>query len=301
MDSNVDRLLAMWQALNWDMWFDRRDEYPDDPTPSDPLLPFHHDTVGQSWTSELCRDWRKSNYQYDDLRDMPKGKPTPEFQVELRKHIAELYPSTSFHLKAAESFPTDQDTFNDYVINVVYDRYALNGRAYSILFYIGDPELPFSASKNDPNYVGQVYTFGSPVISADGTTTCDNCGRQQAAKVLSKAQIPLTLPLVRRISKIRQGFSSVPGVELGRLDPHAVESVLKYGLKWHFVALGGKEFGPEHFPRTEVAVLHGQGAHPGEEEILPRFGGYSKLTHATEKVPLGFNNEIGPDDLIDDD
>ena len=288
----------MWQVLNWDLWFDHPQAL--DPTPDQALHPFHDDDHHRSWTSNKGRDWRKSNYQYDDLKDMPSGVPTEEFRTSLRKHINKLYPSTS-SIVAPLGYTLENDSFNDYVINVVYDRYALNGRAYSILFYIGEPTTSFNASKEVPNFVGVVYTFSAPLVSADGKTTCDNCGKQQAAKVLSKAQIPLTLPLARRVAPISAGYSTIPATQLGRLDPGSVEKVLDVGLEWHFVALGGTEVEPSHFPMTEIAVLQGIGKHPVGDRIMPRYEDYSKLTDATKNKPLGYGNEMGPNDLIKDD
>ena len=288
----------MWQTLNWNMWFDNPKS--GDPAPSQALPPFHHDTQNGSWTSDMGRDWRLSNYQYDDLKDMPPGEPTAEFQALLRQHINELYPSTS-SIVASTDYTLADHTFYDYVINVVYDRYALNGRAYSILFYIGEPTKDFSASKSDPNFVGAVYTFSAPFVSASGKITCDNCGRQQAAKALSKAQIPLTLPLIRRTRLISDGYSTIPATLLGPLKPDKVEQVLHHGLKWYFVALGGREVELSKFPDTEVAVLQGTGKHPVADHIMPRYTDYTKLTDATKNKPLGYGHRIGPNDLIGDD
>lgn len=153
---------------------------------------------------------------------MPPGEPTPEFQALLQQHINELYPSTS-SIAAPTGYTLANDTFYDYVINVVYNRYALNGRAYSILFYIGEPTKDFSASKSNPNFVGAIYTFSAPLVSASGRITCNNCGRQQAAKALLKAPIPLTLPLIRKATPISADYSTIPAIPLGPLKPDEVE------------------------------------------------------------------------------
>lgn len=295
---NIDRLCAMWQALNWNTWFNKPE--PNDPAPSEPLHPFHYDTQSNSWTSDRSRDWRLLKYQYDDLKDMPPGEPTPEFQASLRRRINDLYPSTS-SVVADTGYSLEHNFFNDYIINVVYDRYALNGRAYSILFYLGDPTQGLNASKSDPNFVGAVYTFSAPLVSNDGRTTCDNCGKQQAAKVLSKAQIPLTLPLIRRVGPIGGGYSTIPATQLGLLEPGRVERVLHFGLKWYFVAIGGRQVEASEFPNTEIAVLQGRGQHPVEDRIMPRYEGYTKLREATRNKSLGYGHETGPNDLIGDD
>ncbi|KAG4440203.1 hypothetical protein IFR05_004282, partial [Cadophora sp. M221] len=67
---NVDRLAAIFQKLNPNMWFN-----PQGRVGSAPLDPFHIDTASTSWNSDLCRDWRASlGYEYDDLS--APGPPT---------------------------------------------------------------------------------------------------------------------------------------------------------------------------------------------------------------------------------
>ncbi|KAL9039467.1 MAG: hypothetical protein Q9214_004866, partial [Letrouitia sp. 1 TL-2023] len=168
-------------------------------------------------------------------------------------------------------FTLQNDTFYDYIINVVYDRYTLNGIAYSILFYIGKPIVDFSVAKTDPHFLGSVYAFGAPVPFADDQTTYDNCGKQNAVNKLSKAQISLTLPSVRRAQPISTRGFGIPGTPLGSLDPDAAERVLDIGLKWYFIELGGRKADASEFLRTKIAVLRGEGQHPVEDHVIPRY------------------------------
>lgn len=80
--SNVDRLFAIWQALNVknkDNWFERSDEQLQDDgtwsikegdtdTPQTPLAPFHKDTSGTYYTSDDIRDWMTLYYSYSELQ-----------------------------------------------------------------------------------------------------------------------------------------------------------------------------------------------------------------------------------------
>jgi hypothetical protein len=68
----------MFQTLNWDLWFN--DQQSGDPSPSDDLVPFHIDTQGNTYNSEMTRDWTKLNYQYDVL--VPRPAPTGETGAE---------------------------------------------------------------------------------------------------------------------------------------------------------------------------------------------------------------------------
>lgn len=294
--SNVDRLCAIWQALNWNLWFDK--PQPNDPSPSDALKPFHYDTQNGNWDSDRSRDWRKLNYQYDDLKDMPAGVPPPSAYVaQLQAAMNKLYPSTSSALAGTIYNLEDGKSFDDYIINVVYDRYALNGRSYSILFYIDEPTQPLYLYYDDPHFLGSVYTFSGSIPSTDGGPGCGNCEQQQAAKVLSKAQILLTLPLLRLVTSVRYDIPTL----VGRITPSQVATVLQRGLSWRFVALGGQEVDQSRFPNTEVAVLHGRGYHPEGDRITARYAGYKKVAQATSNKPLGYGHQIGPNDLIADD
>lgn len=231
-----------------------------------------------------------------DLKDLPSYAESV-----LKPRIHELYPTSA---KAVEALPefnrldTDNKIFNDYIINVVYDRYALKGRAYSILFYLGKPTQPFCNSKADPNFIGQIYTFSKPYIQK-GKVTCANCQKQSEVNKLSRAQIPLTLQLLRLASPIRDNKLGLPvSPTLGYLPPKDVEEVLQHGLEWYFIEVGGILRDYKNFPdTTQVTVLQGEGRHPTDGKVLPSFGNYKILKEATKERPLGFGNPIGRNDL----
>jgi tyrosinase len=128
------------------MWFDSPE--PDDPTPGDPLQPFHFDTRNGAYTSDMVRDWTKLNYTYDVLVPAPEpvedegilAKPAPSVAGQERLAIA-VQPSsgrTLSHLrrtinnqyastrKSLIDAPEIHGRKNDYIINIVYDRYVLS-------------------------------------------------------------------------------------------------------------------------------------------------------------------------------
>lgn len=137
----------MFQTLNWDLWFN--DQQSGDPSPSDDLVPFHIDTQGNTYNSEMTRDWTKLNYQYDVL--VPRPAPTGETGAEglvqpvmeaqgilapqavrhevsqppkhlvsdLKRTLNSRYGNTRKDLFNA---PSVDGRKNDYIINIVYDR-----------------------------------------------------------------------------------------------------------------------------------------------------------------------------------
>ncbi|KAM0812941.1 putative tyrosinase [Seiridium cardinale] len=139
-----------------------------DPSPESPLRLFHTKDDGDPrkdfWTSQMARNWTKLNYQYNDLEPGKgaideKGELNENkkiYKMDLLAHIQKIYPSTKNYVhgirrdgkaKNKQFFEEDKDFWDDYIINVVYDRYALNGLSYTIEFDL------------EGRLVGQVYAF----------------------------------------------------------------------------------------------------------------------------------------------
>ncbi|KAL3426473.1 hypothetical protein PVAG01_03264 [Phlyctema vagabunda] len=305
---NIDRLTAIWQTFNREKWFGNLQ--PNDPAPDSKLRPFHYDENGGTWTSDMCRDWTTLRYQYDDLvpharAKNPDGTINQEIYLqELREYIDETYPATNTKVRDVPGYVRDHK-FDDYVINVIYDRYALEGHAYAILFFLGEAPEELNNYRDSKNFVGLVYTFSSPILDGEG---CVNCAKQKADGILSKAQVPLTLPLLGKLSERPLADSPAPGLPspgVGDFDQRTVEVVLKRLLNWKFVQLGGRERHAEEFPRTEIAVLRGEGVHPdpagSARPDRPLFSRYRKLKTATEDNLAGFAHPRTSLNLIHDD
>ncbi|KAM5350817.1 hypothetical protein ACJ41O_007322 [Fusarium nematophilum] len=281
--TQIDRLLAMWQSLNWTRWFDCEEppgkgnekDVPDD-TPDDYLYPFHDKDNGDPntdvWTANKCRDWTVFNYQYDDLMDLSKKALNEDktlnekhFKCLLRGYINEIYPCTEKFIWSIDEtrgidiprnlrpdLGDQKNQWHDYIINVVYDRYALGGRSYTIKFYLGGPKNVDKTRFEPQNYVGSVYTFGGGVRSTE--ESCSNCKKQADAGVLSCAQVPLTIQLLHH---------AIDGVADHPLkDFEDVGAYLKLHLRWKVIAFGGVELEEEDlgpFHRTKITVYRGIG------------------------------------------
>ncbi|KAH1293571.1 prephenate dehydrogenase (NADP(+)) [Aspergillus fumigatus] len=180
--NNVDRLTAIWQVLNQDHWFD--EPHPSDAKPDDPLKPFHV-SKDKYFTSDDARFWRKYGYDYDIVKK--PGTNEDRAPEEVKMKINQLYgePISRLH----EGQPVEYD----YVINVIYDRYALDGIPYTIVFYLHLKDGSYKC-------LGGVYTFSTKLSDAQDTERggCDNCREQKKAGVLASAQIPLTYTLYER-------------------------------------------------------------------------------------------------------
>ncbi|KAF4990549.1 hypothetical protein FGRMN_8410 [Fusarium graminum] len=275
----IDRLLAIWQALYWDLWWDSEEpENPDpnpeepyepDATPNDLLEPFHTKSNGSQtdvWTSNDVRNWTKLGYQYDDLDPKPSALNDDgtlneeQYKIELDSYIHKTYPGsaqvvgtirTMRGIRIPKGLSEEEgDAFKDYIINIQYDRYALRGTSYSIKFYLGGQNNVPETNYVNENYIGEVFTFTAPYDESDsGEGGCANCKAQAEAGVLSQGQIPLTIPVLNHIYDHEEDHPIREYKE--------VAEYLELHLNWKFVQHGGLERDPKDFPNTKVTVLEG--------------------------------------------
>ncbi|EXL58350.1 hypothetical protein FOCG_01893 [Fusarium oxysporum f. sp. radicis-lycopersici 26381] len=265
----IDLFLAIWQCLNPKLWFDNGQSGDSDTAgatassvtdgkETDPLEPFHkkdNDPEKEVWTAQACRDWTELNYQYDDLAEVAERT--------IRNNIPDgLRPSQH-----------QNGLWKDYIINVVYDRYALDGLSYTIQFFIGGPPGEDTTNFEKHNYVGHVYSFGGRHSTSEGS--CKNCKRQAEAQVLSCAQVTLTIHLLHRIRDYVPDHSF-----------EGVEEYLRRYLRWRVVKYGGEVVSEEGFKRKfsklQISVLRGTGRiKPGNAQSA---GSVSSLH--SECVPL---------------
>lgn len=187
------------------MWWDADDQTQ---LPGDFLSPFHTNTSGGEWTSDKQRNWLDLNYSYPELqRWLPKYKVDGKFdeklyQSDVVNQIFLLYGTASqlafsqpegytiSPYEGAEllhSEDEDVKELNDFVVNVLYKRFALDGASYLISIYFGEDE------------VGTVYNFCSPLMLDGEAGACAKCLTQKAAGSMSTGQVPLNIELQWRI------------------------------------------------------------------------------------------------------
>lgn len=317
-------MLAIWQCLNPKLWFDNEQpgtfSTPGTAAPSisddketDPLEPFHrkdNDPEKEVWTAQACRDWTELNYQYDDLAEVAErtirkhGRFVPgEFQTELRSHIDTIYPGTGYLIQSIDksstvldgiwSCPSQKGSWKDYIINVVYDRYALDGLSYTIQFFLGEAPGEDTTSFEKRNYIGHVYSFGGRKSSSGGS--CNNCKKQAAAQVLSCAQVPLTIHLLHLIR------DNIPDHSTKNSD--GIEDYLRLHLRWRVVKYGGEvifeEAFKKNFSKLQISVLRGTGrirsgnAQSGGS-VSSSHSDYVPLPEITDGKPGGLQRDKAP-------
>ncbi|RAH44846.1 tyrosinase [Aspergillus brunneoviolaceus CBS 621.78] len=265
---NVDRLLAIWQYLNPDKWLNEADGL------SKNLEPFSTDHHRTPWNSVLARPWEQYGYSYPELVGNPKREDLIQaIQAKYGAPVKQLRPAQGKH-----SLPgISHETFQDYIINLIYDRNALDGYPYKISFALLVDErthLP----------VGEVYNFSTPLDS-----DCGNCQTQKKEGVLSKAQVPITLHLheaVRRHSGVIRAVNYTPDDEPG-LRPEYMQHFLEGALIWTVTTNGGQVIELDDFPGLEVTVLTAEAQFSETHAARYQPNKYEILHRATHGKPRG--------------
>ncbi|KAL2678554.1 hypothetical protein Neosp_009302 [[Neocosmospora] mangrovei] len=278
---NVDRQFAIYQTNNGKgQWFTGA-KTGTDPTAQDSLYPFHTDTKFTNWNSDGVQDWTTLGYTYPDLA--PETDSTGTAPLELvQKRLTEKYGVLRRVLHKVGSTQNIEGLNNDYVINVVYNRFALNGISYSIHFFIGqESDIPKSPAdyKLSLDYVGGIHTFSSNYWTRGNKNgvNCENCQKQQKIHQLSKGQLPVTLQLLQRALKTDERWSAIS--HLGK--DHIVDYMTKH-LHWRAVAVPNQLLDTADLPDLKVFFKAGKAEHPEDPSKPSKYFGYEHQWDVTK-------------------
>ncbi|KAK0642377.1 Tyrosinase [Lasiodiplodia hormozganensis] len=267
---NVDRLMYLWQAIksNNEKWFNNAAD--GDDNAQAPLRPFRRpENSDEFYDSNKVRSLSGLNYTYDDIviqtadaehSIMDRLNEALSDDTRLAKRINGLYGELLPHIKDPQGAEGV-----DFIVNVVYNRFALGGLRYTLRFFLGDDR------------VGSIHTFSSPIRGPDGgAVRCAECAKQADAKVLSRAQVPI-LRAVRSRRPPKAGEDA--GAYKERMDAY-----LKENLRWVAVLDSGAEIPKAALPDVEITVLAGKFEARGSNDEWVRFGHHALLEGATRKL-----------------
>lgn len=324
-------------------WFDGTDARDKDPgnwaikknhpdLPSDDLRPFHKEG-GTYWKSNDIRETAPLGYTYPELQKWnhldSQGKyNATEHKKKLTKYLNHQYNSAAraavkarltadphdsdsskpnlqqLHLTTLNPTPAEDIIgFPDYAANVVYNRFALSGRPYTISIFIGrvPTTVPYTFSDPEGSLVGQVYTFSSPAdrLGTSSEVGCTNCRSQEASKILSSGTVVLTNALITRwknalVHTPRERFSDDPEIPrvLASMEPEDVIPFLKTELRWRVTSPEGL-VPVEELPSLRVSVAVGKADHFADQTRLSRFYDYKGANEVTTGRPQGAGPEDG--------
>ncbi|CZS88976.1 uncharacterized protein RAG0_00474 [Rhynchosporium agropyri] len=174
---------------------------------------------------------------------------------------------------------------NDYIVNVLFDRFALEGYPYVVRIFLGDvPEGPSFYFEDTPTQVGCVYNFSAPAeFRGDGPEGCANCHRQKQDHELSTGQVILTDYLVEHITKSIQDR----GLTLQSLSRADVVAYLKTNLHWRISDIDDNVILKENMPSLKISVAMGRATHFLAASVPSRYGDYEVLWEVTESRLAG--------------
>ncbi|KAM7189074.1 Di-copper centre-containing protein [Naviculisporaceae sp. PSN 640] len=323
---NIDHYMAVFQTIYGDSaWFTEDDS----PRACDKLSPFHHDFGGTRgvdyFNSNDVKCWTDLGYQYDVLQRVD-GETEKEYVQRVKDHVTAAYPHTgdvilrdrhklfSSHGDQLGGAAFADKPVDDYLINIIYDRYGLNGGApYTIHFFLGAAPLQVEINALGefttaggvrapkgiaelPRHVGSVFTFSSPMAppsqegGAESQSQCGNCRKQHDEGVLSRATVPLTITLYHdAANRDIEGFNNP-------FNGDAVQRYLADNLSWIAVNTRGIIIPWNELGKTKVYVLKGKGKHNyairnGFDGISSKYSHYEPLSAATHGKAAGASHE----------
>ncbi|RMZ86852.1 hypothetical protein DV736_g5924, partial [Chaetothyriales sp. CBS 134916] len=270
--ANVDRQLAMWQALypdsyvqaevnNYGSYYELKGSID---TGSTPLAPFHNSDNGSSmWTSDDVRSLAAFHYSYPELPYWRMN--ASELQANVRNEVNELYnPGSATQrkrttAKTAQRTPSLAQLFSSitfqhaqalrvnnaerqWFARLRLEKYAVN-TAFTILVFMGDPPADKSQWSWAPNLVGalgQFIAINSSNLFPNGPPTGE-----------SQGEISLTHTLLAGV-----GRGIIPD-----LAPDTVTPLLRDGLQWRVRAIDGCEI--------DIASLTGLSIQVGSRSVEP--------------------------------
>ncbi|KAA8567299.1 hypothetical protein MFRU_007g03280 [Monilinia fructicola] len=170
--ANIDRFLALWQAVYPDTYVESsqqsaatftiprgsfQDQY-------SPLTPFHQDTNGNFFSSADVRNVESLGYSYPEIINHPDN-------TTLKQNIAALYTGSSASFKkrqaATPSLP------RDYIVKIDLPWTALNG-TYSVAVFLGKSNAKPDGWANDPAFVGMHATLGTQTMAPNDVIASSN-------------------------------------------------------------------------------------------------------------------------------
>ncbi|KAI1478180.1 tyrosinase [Daldinia eschscholtzii] len=249
---NIDRLFALWQALNPDKWFEVDIQRwfdqkiiggGDIVTNKTPLRPFHRDEKGTPWTADDARDWFKLGYTYPELKT---GKETSAQLFEMINmtygiarqeglKMTDVPPGMEIIDKeSGEDAGKGGVKMNDYALSIRYSKFALGGHPFNIQVFLR-PEGETENTFRTEDFVTNVFNFSQPA-EQDGNEVCSNCKEGEEGDTQAIAYVPVTSYLIKMIQQ----------QELSDLQPPTVEKVLAR-MYWRITDLGGKTIPEEQW------------------------------------------------------
>ncbi|KAJ3555445.1 hypothetical protein NM688_g2574 [Phlebia brevispora] len=281
------------------------------------LTPFHKDTNGTVYDSDGCRYFANFGYAFEELQDwLPKYRDasgkfnTPLYCQDIRKALSEEYgwslptqhaisrlpravEEPSVAEVAAEDFVLPQGIvpqavqdrqYNEYVVNVLVDRFANNGETFVVDLFLG--EVPDDVrSWETANKLGMVAIFGGTQYASGNCANCANQASNPETRLVT-GQVTITTTLLDLI----EAKKKVGGEVLGSLDKDEVAQFLKKNMHWRIAKIGNTELPLSEVPSLKVSVAVATATLPTEEGEFVDYGDFELIDEPTVGRTGGYDS-----------
>ncbi|KAK0718697.1 common central domain of tyrosinase-domain-containing protein [Apiosordaria backusii] len=289
--ANVDRQFALWQGISLldpaKNWFQSPDEQLQD------------DGNWYIATGDLGYAYPELQPWLDKYKDAHGNFDATLYVADVKAQIKALYSPGELGAptEISSSIPRSlsgttvaQPNFNkDIIINVTYNRFALNGIPYTLYFFLGTPFPSPSHSdplQTHPQHIGFVYTFSNPIY------------RNRAAPVAATAAAkpsPIPNPALKSPSPARSSPATPPFTTAicRRVFMRClVWRLILSGSIWRSICTGRFALGndidiPVENPFVEVAVYHRN----AKFDDVGNTAQYQRVERATRSKPGGWRSE----------
>ncbi|RDL42060.1 uncharacterized protein BP5553_02039 [Venustampulla echinocandica] len=266
--TNVDRLFAMWQAINPNSSMTPLSEpgtyailRNSIDTVDTPLPPFTYNTQGNTYTSASSSNTRTFGYTYPEVEDWSQSPE--QLKANVSAQINRMYdPNGMFHKKSRSITPRPslQDrsalipgsTIREWSIAIEVSKFALDGDNFAVRFFLGDVPSDPKDWPRSPSCAGSVLIMPPPHI-----------GDQPMREVILHDEISLE----KAVAKSSHDSNSV-----GDVVPY-----LKGILNWRVQKLDGTVVSNDQIPSLKVTVFDEMVTLPKDITELPQYG--SKTVH----------------------
>ncbi|KAI9934409.1 hypothetical protein MW887_000023 [Aspergillus wentii] len=218
---NIDRIFALWQALNPDKWFtkgrvnqfDAQDiiglPVGTEISPTTPLRPFRKDATGAYLNANDVRWTYDLGYTYPELQtwlakyNVGNNFSQEAFIKDVRQQINSLYGESRDLLLGANGELPGTELVDggiksvDYAFSIRYRKYAFGGDPFWIKLYLSQDETP--NTKTDP-VIAEVFNF-SQRPTVNGKDNCENCKKDQTNNPWATAYISVTPVLIKLLKQ----------------------------------------------------------------------------------------------------
>ncbi|KAM3420600.1 hypothetical protein BST61_g3862 [Cercospora zeina] len=291
--TNVDRIFAMWQAINPQANYDATQQAPhatwtisqgSTQGGSSGLRPFRKPEAGSSsfWTTKQVRDYRQFGYTYPEFSNSDGSRdaiieyvnrlygPNPSATAGSSKREAEPQILQALgDILSSDPLKASNGSLYQYQANIQTPRYALGG-SYTVYLFNGKP-----ASEDPSTWASAENLYGPMgVLSQDSMD-----GRAMNMSILTTASIPLTNKLT----------SLFDGGLLGSLSELIIAPYLQKNLEWR-IAKDGQSVDPTSIPGFVVSVVTSSAQPPADANSFPVYSEFIELLGVTKGQAGGANS-----------